>query len=538
MLYYAGHGLQLDWRNYMVPVDANLQNSADVLKQTIDIEDVIKTFKASGTRMNILVLDACRDNPFSDKGSGKGLAQLDAPPGTYLAFATAPGNVAEDGDETSGNGLFTQYLIKELQRPGSIESVFKRVRLQVRQSSQGRQIPWDSSSLEDEFAFNDGKKFALTPEDYQREIRLAKEREERLKREVEAAAAREKQLALMREQEKQRLAQAQRIQEEQARLKAEAQARERERQLALAAEQERQKSIAAAAALERARAEEAQRLKDLELAKAQRAEEEQRRQMSIEAARDRQFAQEKTEWDLIKDSTKADDFYAFLLKYPTGVITQQAHFKLEQLAKAKITAQADKNGQVQVLGEPRFRMGDQWTVVTRSDYTGQVMDRATYKIDKIENGLVYYSSEKTQNIRTIDGGAIRVVTPVSTNIYDPPRMDMPGDDLAVGKRWTGATRETIVRLGTFQRSDSFRIVAYEKIKVPAGEFWAYRIELETKSGPYEGSSVYWVQPDWGAFIKYIRRTYGPTGTIKTTSELESIVRGPKHATVRVSAAVP
>ena len=156
MLYYAGHGLQLDWRNYMVPVDAKIERAQDIPKQTVDIEQVIQTFKRAGTRMNILVLDACRDNPFGSTASGKGLAQLDAPPGTYLAYATAPGNVAEDGDETSGNGLFTQFLLKELQRPAKIEDVFKRVRLQVRQKSQGRQIPWDSSSLEDDFAFNDG----------------------------------------------------------------------------------------------------------------------------------------------------------------------------------------------------------------------------------------------------------------------------------------------------------------------------------------------------------------------------------------------
>lgn len=134
MLYYAGHGLQLDWHNYMVPVDAKLNQASDVPKQTIDIENVIDVFKNSMTRMNIIVLDACRDNPFSGKASGKGLAQLDAPPGTYLAFATSPGNVAEDGDESSGNGLFTQFLLKELQKPARIEDVFKRVRLQDRKS--------------------------------------------------------------------------------------------------------------------------------------------------------------------------------------------------------------------------------------------------------------------------------------------------------------------------------------------------------------------------------------------------------------------
>jgi hypothetical protein len=143
MLYYAGHGLQLDWRNYMVPVDARLASAADVPRQTIDLGSVIDTFKGAGTRMNIMVLDACRDNPFaSSTSSAKGLAQLDAPPGTFLAYATAPGNVAEDGDEKGGNGMYTQYLLLELRKPfGKIEDVFKRVRLSVRQKTPGPADP-------------------------------------------------------------------------------------------------------------------------------------------------------------------------------------------------------------------------------------------------------------------------------------------------------------------------------------------------------------------------------------------------------------
>ena len=170
MLYYAGHGLQLDWRNYMVPVDASLKSAADVPQQTIDLSSVVDIFKAAGNRMNIVVLDACRDNPFGgNTSSAKGLAQLDAPPSTFLAYATAPGNVAEDGDEKSGNGLYTQYLLQELKRPtAKIEDVFKRVRLNVRKQSQGRQIPWESTSLEDDFFFNDGVRYTIKPEDLER----------------------------------------------------------------------------------------------------------------------------------------------------------------------------------------------------------------------------------------------------------------------------------------------------------------------------------------------------------------------------------
>lgn len=164
MLYYAGHGLQLYWRNYMVPVDAKLDKAADVSAQTIDVNSVIDAFKAAGNRMNILVLDACRDNPFAGTASGKGLAQVDAPPGTILAFATAPGNVADDGDDKSGNGLYTQFLLQELKKPtAKIEDVFKRVRFQVRQKSQGRQIPWESTSLEDDFFFDSAVKVARKP---------------------------------------------------------------------------------------------------------------------------------------------------------------------------------------------------------------------------------------------------------------------------------------------------------------------------------------------------------------------------------------
>jgi len=109
-------------------VDAKISTSADISAQAVDVGSVIDAFKAAGNRMNIVVLDACRDNPFASTASGKGLAQLDAPPGTFLAFATAPGNVAEDGDVKTGNGLYTQFLLEELRRPSTkIEDVFKRV---------------------------------------------------------------------------------------------------------------------------------------------------------------------------------------------------------------------------------------------------------------------------------------------------------------------------------------------------------------------------------------------------------------------------
>jgi uncharacterized caspase-like protein len=153
LFYFAGHGLQLRWRNYLVPVDAALQSSEDVAKNAIDLSSLLESVGRVRNAMNIVILDACRDNPFrSDLVTGKGLSQVDAPVGTLLAYATAPGNLASDGDRN--NGLYTENLLKEMRAPGAkIEDVFKRVRLSVRRASGGRQIPWESTSLEDDFYF-------------------------------------------------------------------------------------------------------------------------------------------------------------------------------------------------------------------------------------------------------------------------------------------------------------------------------------------------------------------------------------------------
>jgi uncharacterized caspase-like protein len=527
MLYYAGHGVQLDWRNYLVPIDAKIGKSDDVPGQTVDIEQVTRTFQEASTRMNIIVLDACRDNPFSGSTGTRGLAQLDAPSGTYFAFATAPGNVAEDGDDNLGNGLFTHYLIKELQRPAKIEDVFKRVRLQVRKRSEGRQIPWDSSSLEEDFSFNDGKKFALSQDDYQRELSLAREREAQLKRDADAAAERERQLAELSERTRQSLAHAQRIQEQMARAQAEAEARERERQLAREAEEVHRKAQAAAQALEVARAQEVQRLKDIEWSRAQTQEEERRKKMSSEAARERQFAEEKAEWDKIKDSKKAEDFYAFLLQYPNGLISQQATFALESLAKAKITAQADRTGQIQRSGESRFRLGDRFVRAIRDDYSGRIIKRLEYRVHKIENGLVYARSAEDESITTLDGAVVQSASPRGVFKFDPPFLNLPGDDFVVGKKWSTMNMVSSP-FGMIKKTADIKIVAHEQITIPAGTFWAYKIHSVGWMGNTREEVTYWHAPEWGGLrLKYVLRLTHPRGAATLESaELIELERGP------------
>ncbi|HXG50128.1 MAG TPA: caspase family protein [candidate division Zixibacteria bacterium] len=154
LFYYAGHGVQLAWRNYMVPVDAAIETAADIQKQAVDVNSLLEGIKRTNNAMNVIILDACRDNPFGSlKGvDQKGLSQMDAPPSTLLAYATSPGNVASDG--TGEHGLYTEYLLREMKVPeAKVEDVFKRVRLAVRRRTNGAQIPWESTSLEEDFYF-------------------------------------------------------------------------------------------------------------------------------------------------------------------------------------------------------------------------------------------------------------------------------------------------------------------------------------------------------------------------------------------------
>lgn len=154
MFYYAGHGAQLAWRNYLIPVDAVIEKLEDMRAKTIELNSLLEGMTKAKNPMNIIMLDACRDNPFGTRvpTEHKGLSQFDAPPGSLLAYATSPGNTAGDGE--GANGLYTENLLREIKVPeAKIEDVLKRVRLAVRRKSEGQQIPWESTSLEDDFYF-------------------------------------------------------------------------------------------------------------------------------------------------------------------------------------------------------------------------------------------------------------------------------------------------------------------------------------------------------------------------------------------------
>ena len=143
VFYFAGHGVQLNWRNFLVPVDARIRRKADVQAEAVDLGLLLDGLGRARNAMNIVILDACRNNPFGPdfRVDDKGLSQLDAPTGTLLAYATAPGNVAIDGE--GRNGLYTRHLLRDMRLPGlRIEDVFKRVRSSVAIGFVTRNIHW------------------------------------------------------------------------------------------------------------------------------------------------------------------------------------------------------------------------------------------------------------------------------------------------------------------------------------------------------------------------------------------------------------
>jgi uncharacterized caspase-like protein len=156
LFYFAGHGVQVRGRNYLVPVDADIKYEDEIEDQSVEIGLVLGKMESAKARVNLVVLDACRNNPFAraSRSAQNGLAPMEAPIGTLVAFATSPGQVASDG--TVGNGLYTSHLVREMSTAGlKVEDVFKRVRAAVRLASNGRQIPWENTSLEGDFYFRE-----------------------------------------------------------------------------------------------------------------------------------------------------------------------------------------------------------------------------------------------------------------------------------------------------------------------------------------------------------------------------------------------
>ncbi|MCC6468348.1 MAG: caspase family protein [Alphaproteobacteria bacterium] len=165
LFYYAGHGMQVNGRNFLVPVDAEVATEQSVRLETLDVDLVLDQVAAAGSDVNLMILDACRNNPFERRfrsaGTG-GLAQINAPKGTLIAYATAPGKVAADGE--GNNGIYTARLVQAIKTPGlSVEEMFKRVRAEVSRETNDLQTPWEASSLVGNFYFLGPTTVTVTP---------------------------------------------------------------------------------------------------------------------------------------------------------------------------------------------------------------------------------------------------------------------------------------------------------------------------------------------------------------------------------------
>jgi uncharacterized caspase-like protein len=163
LFYYAGHAIQISHRNYLVPLDVKFGDTKNFMAGLYDINKLLSSIPKQFGLQNIIILDACRDNPFEVQGSNDetdrfitdGLAPLRAPVGTLIAYSTEPGSVASDGK--GKNGIYTKYLLHYIQEMISIEEVFKKVRKSVAKETGNRQIPWEHSSLLEDVFINPPK---------------------------------------------------------------------------------------------------------------------------------------------------------------------------------------------------------------------------------------------------------------------------------------------------------------------------------------------------------------------------------------------
>ena len=153
VFYYAGHGIQVKGENYLIPVDADIKGEGDVAIESVALSRVLQSMELTGAGVNIIILDACRNNPFIKKrGGGRGLARVDTPTGSIIAYSTKPGATAADGDGI--NSPYSLALAEMIKKPGMpVEKAFKLVRIKVLEMTNNAQVPWEDTSLLQDVSF-------------------------------------------------------------------------------------------------------------------------------------------------------------------------------------------------------------------------------------------------------------------------------------------------------------------------------------------------------------------------------------------------
>lgn len=408
LFYFAGHGAQLAWRNYLVPTDAVIEKLDDVLRRTVELNTLLQGLGAAGNPMNVIILDACRDNPFGARlpVEQRGLSQFDAPAGSLLAYATAPGNVASDGE--GANGLYTENLVRELKVPeAKIEDVFKRVRLAVRRRSEGRQIPWESTSLEEDFYF-------IPP-----------------------------------------------------------------RELGKVAEAEAQ----------------------------------------------REFEKELAIWEKIKAAIEPRLLEDYLRRYPSGRFSELAQLRLDQV----LARQGEKKIRIESSDHNPFskgtavtdvsrKVGDSYTLRVTDLYTKLETDRFTRTVTRVTDIEVHY-----------DDGSITDLLGNSLRFRNGARStgdQVWGVDYAVGKRWTSRSRAVTPHGFRFDSELTVRVVARERVTVPAGTFDAFRLEMNGwRSAPSLTQQLAfkaWIAPDKVRNLLALEMVIQSTAKIFTAERTELV----------------
>lgn len=162
LFFYAGHGIQVDGGNFLIPIDAKLNDRLAAQFEAVDVSKVVSQFERYPNNVNIVILDACRNNPFKtwSRGAESGFKAIPAPSGTIIAFATSEGATASDG--SSENGLYTSQLVKQMKIPQRIEDVFIQTRVEVRSASNNSQSPQEWSQLTGKFFFSGGENSTST----------------------------------------------------------------------------------------------------------------------------------------------------------------------------------------------------------------------------------------------------------------------------------------------------------------------------------------------------------------------------------------
>jgi len=583
VFYFAGHGLQLAWRNFMVPVDANVRTAADIQAQCVELGELLVGITKARNPLNVIILDACRDNPFGNLGGvdQKGLSQMDAPPGTMLAYATAPGNVASDGE--GANGLYTEHLLKEIIIPeAKVEDVFKRVRLHVRRRTNGQQIPWESTSLEEDFYFvpprvlasqamaeaererkeqeaarekqrlAEGAERKQKLEEIQRQARQPAEEAERRRQQelvVLEKKRREEELELRRKQAL-ALQEAQRAGEEVERRRREEEVRREAKRAEEEAERRHKEELAqreqqrVADEAERRRKEEvalreAKRAEDEAAAKrkaelAQQEAERQRAQspgpvLKPEELAERQYREEYAQWEKIKNSTEQELLEAYLLRFPSGRFSELAQFQFDRVLARK----GEKRIEIISDAKNPFTKG-----TVKADTNYKVGDVFRYREFDMLTELETRTLRRHVTAIT-DSEVIFNEGSFVTDLLGNPRRNQRGVEItgsqffipeySLGKRWSARWQRMLPdRGGVFDVDYDFKVVAREQVTVPAGRFDAFKIEAtgftpaNNNSGTISLQTRYWIAPGVRRFIAWEDMNRHSGGTIRRSERIELV----------------